>query len=114
MARTVIVGCKLANGILLELNGKKVQINGANSAQLIGGHGITEGVDGEFMDAWLSAHKELSFVKGGFLFVHDKAVNASAEAKEKAEEKTGMEPLPPMKEGGDNDKAGGLSAVSKD
>lgn len=114
MARTVTVGCKVANGLLLELNGKKVRINGTNSAQLIGGHGITEGVDGEFMDAWLTANKDLSFVKGGFLFVHDKTTNVTAEAKEKASEKTGMEPLEPLKEGTDGDKAGGLSAVAKD
>lgn len=107
----VTVGCKIANGMLLELNGKKVRINGANSAQIIGGHGITENVDKEFMDEWLKKNAELSFVKGGFLFVHDKASNVAAEAKEKADEATGMEPLKPLDKGSELDAAGAIKAV---
>lgn len=113
---TVTVGCKLANGIILELNGKKVHIKGANASSVIGGHGITENVDKDFMDAWLAKpeHKELSFVKNGFLFVHAKADSVAAEAKEKAAEKTGQEPLPQLEEGSEGDKAGKLAAVAKE
>lgn len=114
MARTVTVGCKISNGLLLELNGKKVHIKGANASDLVGGHGITEGVDGDFMEAWLEKNKDLSFVKGGFLFLHEKAASVVAEAKEKAAEKTGMEPLAPLEAGKDSDKAGALKAVAKD
>lgn len=113
---TVTVGCKLANGLILELqdnsgSGKKVHIKGANASELVGGHGITHGVDKEFMDAWMAKNKDLSFVKNGFLFVHGKADSVVAEATEKAKEKTGAEPLPQLKEGSESDKAGGLSAV---
>lgn len=114
MAQTVIVGCKIANGLLLELNGVKVRIAGANASELIGGHGITRNVDKSFMDAWLKANKELSFVKGGFIFIHDKEADTAAESKEKAAEKTGAEPLKPLEEGKDSDAAGVLKAVAKE
>src|SRR5438093_12261515 len=115
---TVTVGCKLPNGLILELSDnsgstKKVHIKGANASELVGGHGITHDVDKEFMDAWMAKNKDLSFVKNGFLFVHGKADSAVAEAKEKAKEKTGAEPLPRMKDGSSNDKAGGLASVSQ-
>ena len=89
----VSVGCKLPNGIILELGEKKVVLKGLNSSELIGGHGITEGVDKEFMDAWLLAHKHLKFVKEGFIFCHENAKNLAAEAKDRRKEKTGLEPL---------------------
>lgn len=94
---TVTVGCKYPNGLLLELGEKKVMINGANASELIGGHGITHGVDKEFMDAWMAKYSGLDIVTGGHLFVHDKEANVRAEAKEKAKEETGLEPLDPAK-----------------
>jgi hypothetical protein len=91
----VIVGCKLPNGIILELGNKKVTIKGANSSAIIGGHGITEGVDKELFDAWMIANKDLSFVKKGFIFAHEVNKNVSAEAKDRRLEKTGLEALDP-------------------
>lgn len=92
---TVSVGCKLPNGIVMELGEKRQVLNGANSSVLIGGHGITENVDKEFFDAWAAKNKDLSFVKGGFVFAHEKAANVSAEAKDRSKQKTGLEPLDP-------------------
>ena len=89
----VTVGCKLPNGIHLDHMGKRVTLNGSNSSSLIGGHGLTEGVDKEFWDAWLADHKDFDPVKQGLIFAHEKDANTKAEAKEKTNTKTGMEPL---------------------
>lgn len=102
---TVTVGCKMPNGLILEMGEKRVVLNGANSSGIIGGHGLTEGVDKEFWDAWSAKHATLDPVKKGFVFAHEKTANTVAEAKEKAAEKTGLEPLDPK------DKPAGLSEV---
>ena len=91
----VNVGCKLPNGIVMELGEARQVLKGANSSLVVGGHGITEGVDKEFFDAWAAKNKDLSFIKGGFVFAHEKAANVSAEAKDRAGQKTGLEPLDP-------------------
>lgn len=94
---TVTVGCKLPHGIILELDEKKATIAGSNSSSIIGGHGLTEDVDKEFFDAWMLKNKELSFVKAGHLFAHEKANNTAAQAKERAGEVTGFEGINPDK-----------------
>lgn len=104
----VTVGCKLPNGLVIEKGEKKVVLKGANTSELIGGHGITEGVDKDFFEAWLADHKDLDFVKGGFVFAHEKSQNASAEAKDRSKNKTGLEPLDPT------DKPKGLTELSQD
>jgi len=70
--QTVTVGCKLPNGIVLHLGEKEQLINGSNSSVVIGGHGITEGVDKEFFDAWVEKNASLKFVKEGLIFAHEK------------------------------------------
>lgn len=90
---TITVGCKLPHGIHMDLDGKRVTLNGANSAAVIGGHGITENVDKEFFDKWVGQRKDTPMIKNGLIFAHDRAVNAQAEAKEKAGNKTGFEGL---------------------
>jgi hypothetical protein len=97
MAETVSVGCKYPNGLLLELGDKRVEIKGANSSQIIGGHGITEGVDKAFMDEWMKRYAANDIVKGGHLFINVKTASVVAEAEEKADHKTGLEPLDPKK-----------------
>lgn len=97
MGTTVIVGCKLPHGLHLDLDGNRVTLNGSNSAQIIGGHGITEGVDKEFFERWLKVFKDSPMVKGGFIFAHEKAANTAAEANDKQENKNGFEGLNPEK-----------------
>lgn len=92
----VTVGCIYPNGLVLHLGKAQVTLNGSNSSTVIGGHGLTE-VDAEFWDAWLERNKGLSFVRNGKVFAHEKAKNTKAEAKEKAKEKSGLEPLDPSK-----------------
>lgn len=88
---TVTVSCKLPNGLVLELGGKSVEVNGANSSVIIGGYGLTEGVDAAFFDAWMEAHEAMPFVRNQLIFAQSKTVDAQAEASEKADEKTGFE-----------------------
>jgi hypothetical protein len=94
---TVTVGCKLPHGLHLDLNGKRVTLLGTNSSAVIGGHGITENVDKEFFEKWMSLNKESAAVKAGLIFAHERAGNAQAEAKEKKENKNGFEGLDPKK-----------------
>lgn len=93
----ITVGCKLPNGLHLDHGGKRVTLKGSNSALVIGGHGITEGVDKDLFDAWMAAHKDYQPVKAGLIFAHDKKANVEAEAKEKATNKSGFEGLNPDK-----------------
>lgn len=91
---TVTVGCKLPNGLIIEVTDKKVTLNGANSSELIGGHGLTE-VDKDLWEAWYAVNKELTFVKNGFVFANGKEVDAKAQAKDRSKNKTGFEGLDP-------------------
>lgn len=94
-SKTVTVGCKLPNGLILELNGQTVEINGSTSSRVIGGHGITYDVDAEFFDAWMEAHADHAMVRNGFIFAHDKAADTKAEAAEKEDNATGLEAVDP-------------------
>jgi hypothetical protein len=97
MAQTVSVGCKLPHGLHLDINGNRVTLLGSNSSLVIGGHGITENVDKEFFDNWLSLHKDSAAVKNGLIFAHDKTSNVKAEAQEKKKNRNGFEGLDPAK-----------------
>lgn len=96
---TCTVGCKHPHGLILELGDgddkKSVEIVGANSALVIGGYGLTENVDRSFMDAWLIAFKANPLVKNGLVFIQEKTSNATAQAKDQAKIKSGLEPIEP-------------------
>lgn len=94
-AENVTVGCKLPTGVILELGNKSVQINGANSAHVIGGHGITRNVDAEFFNAWMAAHADRDMVKNGFIFAHNKTADTEEQAVEYEENNTGLEAITP-------------------
>ncbi|STM78065.1 Uncharacterised protein [Escherichia coli] len=55
MAEMVTVGCKLPNGLVLEVGQKRVQVAGwrNNAVKIVGGYGLTQ-VDKVFFDAWLA------------------------------------------------------------
>ena len=93
---TVTVGCKLPNGLIIELDEQRVVLNGANSSALIGGFGLTE-VNEALFKAWLEKHKDYEPVKQGLIFAQEKPANAQAEAKDKAKLKSGFEGLDPKK-----------------
>lgn len=93
--KTVTVGCKLPNGLIIEVGGQSVELNGANASNVIGGHGITYNVDADFFNAWMEAHQDRDMVKNGFIFAHDKAADAKAEAVDKEDNATGLEAVDP-------------------
>lgn len=96
---TVTVGCKIPNGLHLDLGGKRITLNGSSSSLVIGGYGLTEGVPAEFFEAWMKAYADSPAVTNGLVFAQEKAADARAQALDQAEIKTGLEPLNPNKPG---------------
>lgn len=106
--KTVIVGCKLPNGLIIEVGGQSVELNGANASNIIGGHGITYNVDADFFNAWMEAYQDRDMVKNGFIFAHEEAENTEAEAQEKIDNETKLEAINP------DDNANGVSTAKED
>lgn len=102
--KMVVVGCKLPNGLLCELGARDdenyhaVRLNGSNDQRVIGGYGITPNVPEDFWNAWVKKHARLEFVRKGQVFVEGDLASAQDHAEERAEVKTGMEPLDPLKQ----------------
>lgn len=94
MAEVVTVGCKLPNGLLLEQDGYNVLLNGANSSNLVGGYGLTEGVDKDAFDKWIKTHADQAYVKNELVFAQAKTNSAESKAKENGGVKSGLEGLP--------------------
>lgn len=103
MAETIVVGCKLPNGLVVEQGGYTVTLKGANSSDVIGGYGLTEGVDKDAFEKWLVAHKDQPYVKNELVFAQAKTNSARDKAKENAKVKTGLEGLPQDKPAPDID-----------
>lgn len=99
----VTVACKLPNGIICEMgkfgdeNYTRVALNGANSARVVGGYGLTP-VSKEFWDAWVAKNRNLEFVRKGLVFAHNDNASAADEAKDRGEVRTGLEALNPFKD----------------
>jgi hypothetical protein len=101
-ASTVQIGCKLPNGMILEMGKpgdegyRRVILNGANAALIktANGYGITE-VDAKFWKAWHPKHRWLPALAKGLVFAVGDLASAQAAALERAGEKTGLEPLRP-------------------
>ncbi|MCU5775118.1 hypothetical protein N5923_23330 [Erwiniaceae bacterium BAC15a-03b] len=94
MAEVVTVGCKLPNGLLIDVGGKITHLQGANSSNVIGGYGLTESVDKEYFEAWLKEHADQPYVKNELVFAQAKTNSAQSKATENASVKTGLEGLP--------------------
>ncbi|EMB4114254.1 MULTISPECIES: hypothetical protein [Serratia] len=95
MAEQVTVGCKLPNGLVLEVDGHQQAVAGyrGEDVRIIGGYGLTP-VDKELWDAWLKIHKDQPYVKNGVIFAQDNGNSARAQAKEQEKLKSGLDPLP--------------------
>lgn len=87
---------------------QRITLLGRNAARVIGGFGITENVPKDAFDKWLAEHKDLKDVREGLIFVHAKTQGAEAIAMERADLKSGFEPLNPEKPGP------GLEPLKKD
>ncbi len=106
---TVTVACKLVHGLIAQLykfvdtptgrmaqaDGKPVTLKGGNDKYAVAGWGITENVDRSFMEQWLKDNMDMTAVKDGFIIVRDNREKAVGEAEDKADKKTGLEPLDP-------------------
>lgn len=90
---TVIVGCKLPHGWVIHLDdGKRVKLNGANTALLINGYGTTI-VDKTFADKWFAVNKSHPAVVSGAVFVSKDLAAAQDQAEEQQGIVTGFEQL---------------------
>ena len=110
MAKTVVIGCKIPNGINLQLRGEinptsagcdilwEHKLKGSAQAVppfvLEDGAGITMVPEEEWLawEAWAEASKYPPYVKG-LVFAADKLVEVKAEAKDKRSVLTGLEGL---------------------
>lgn len=112
--KTVTVGCKLPHGLIIQHErlqeekavdgavvrryvpiGEPITLRGTNSSRVIGGFGLTKGVDGDFFRKWLADNKEFGPVKAGLIFASDDLDSASDIAEERVDLKSGFEPNNP-------------------
>ena len=91
---TVLVGCKLPHGIVIEYKGKSVTLDGLNKSSIIGADHMATSVDEGFWNGWLSENKEFAPVKSGAIFSAGNEQNLKAKAKEAKDIKTGFEQTP--------------------
>lgn len=92
MSKTIQIGCKLPNGIVLHHPldmGKEVTLQGLNKSQIIGATHVMNDVDADFWRDWESVHKDFEPLKSGAIFV----------GKDTTSGKTGFEPMLQNSEG---------------
>ena len=99
---TVTVGCKLPHGLQLDVTKpgepvRRFRVRGKNSATVIGGFGITEGVPKDLWDEWQHRNRSMDYVKRGMIFAMGDAASTRDKAKDLAELKTGFEEIDPTK-----------------
>jgi hypothetical protein len=103
---TVTIGCKLPNGIYMQMGETRVRINGWNNNEIAGlSHGITRDVPVSLWEAWSKEHAESKLVTNGFIFAEESEKRAKDKAKDQKDRNSGFEQLPQIKE---TDKAGVL------
>lgn len=108
----VKVGCKLPNGLWLEIitkssnlapapQGPRIRLKGTNEIMkgvnpLVRDAAYTE-VEKGFWSEWLKRNKDMEAVKSGFIFEVASFEQAASESKDRIGLKTGLEPLNPRK-----------------
>lgn len=123
MAGSVVVSCKLPNGLILRVYGMvehaepvmgggmrtvkravqlpgEVKINGCAAAMgkalphdIRNGVGLTFGVDADLFNAWREQNKDSDFVKRELIYASAKPAEVEAQAKSNASVKSGFEPV---------------------
>jgi hypothetical protein len=77
----------------LESNGNQL----GPMPSMSGGYRLTPGVPADFCDQWLKENADLPAVKDGLIFAHSRESYVRAQAREKAELRSGMEAIDPSK-----------------
>lgn len=107
--KTIVVGCKLPNGIILEHPSdpeKTVELIGLNRASIIGAEYAVNNVDEDFWNVWLAANKKFPAIESGAIFAAVNTNEVAVKARESKGRKTGFEGLDP--------KSHGVEPASKD
>ena len=103
----VTIGCRLPNGLVIEVGDQKVELEGQRQTQkrskiiLLSDddYGLTE-VDASFWDAWKKiVGADFYPLKSGAIFEAKNTTDADAKAKDLKSKKTGHEPMEPEAEG---------------
>jgi hypothetical protein len=123
MVETVFVACRLPNGLVCDVydppgaaggpvgprrgsftlrgsaDARRLDSNFATNdgaQHVVANHGITE-VDKDLWTLWAVQSKDAPYLKSGAIFMMPKLADTQAAAKERAKEKTGLEPMDPDK-----------------
>lgn len=129
MATTVTIACKLPNGLHLDLPSKagqpprRVTVRGfaaeslddprprhrtvdgvmhyepLGPALVVGGYALTSGVPEEHWHEWLATHDQMDIVTKGLIYALPKLDDAQAKARERKDERSGLEPVNPDRPG---------------
>jgi hypothetical protein len=92
-ASTITVGCKLPNGLIIQVGKTRLLLNGSNTQKILGGYGLTHNVDASFFAEWMRLNESSVLVKKGIIFAQEKEVNAKAQASDTRDVNTGLEPM---------------------
>ncbi len=121
---TVVVGCKIPNGIILRefvMVEKTIRVHGMVSTEtmsqetgkrftvrgpafpfgqipnipIVGGYALTVGVPGDLARTWFQQNEEADIVKNQLIFAEETLERATSRAKDLAKIRSGFEPLDP-------------------
>lgn len=92
MAKPILIGCKLPNGIILDVDGKTAELNGLNKSVIIGATYALTTLDADFWTAWKAQNLAYPALVSGSIF--EAASDSEAKAIVKDTDKTGFEPMP--------------------
>jgi len=108
MAETVIVYCKIPNGFHLTVKAADgvdhtIRINGPINKQpsdvpVVCGHGATR-IPKDFWDQWFKEHQNLEPVEKEHIFAADNKNSGRDMARERKDNRTGLEGIDPKKPG---------------
>lgn len=92
---TVVIGCKLPHGLVLEHNGVKVVLAGGNASPLVGGNTGYTIIDKDLWEAWEKDHKAFNPYANGAIFVAKNMESAQKIAENRSKLDTGLAPIEP-------------------
>jgi hypothetical protein len=92
----ILIGCRLPNGLTLNLpEHKGVTLAGLHSSKIIGATFVATEVDADFWAAWKTVYSDYKPLKSGAIFEARSVTEADSKGKELVKEKTGFEPMEP-------------------